>query len=129
MGKRIGEIERKYKRRSGLGQFFLGTFIGILLGIGALVGLGALAYFKATPQWINNTFKTNIDLGSDELNKITLSQAVNKALYISNNSDKYSLADFEKDFGYKLPKTIKGINIEKLKTKPLDKMAMVSMKF
>lgn len=122
MGKRIGEIERKYKRRSGLGQFFLGTFIGILLGIGALVGLGALAYFKATPQWINNTFKTNIDLGSDELNKITLSQAVNKALYISNNSDKYSLADFEKDFGYKLPKTIKGINIEKLKTKPLDKI-------
>ena len=122
MGKRIGEIERKYKRRSGLGQFFLGTFIGILLGIGALVGLGALAYFKATPQWINNTFKTNIDLGSDELNKITLNQAVNKALYISNNSDKYSLADFEKDFGYKLPKTIKGINIEKLKTKPLDKI-------
>lgn len=122
MGKRIGEIERKYKRRSGLGPFFLGTFIGILFGIGALVGLGALAYFKATPQWINNTFKTNIDLGSDELNKITLSQAVSKALYISNNSGKYTLADFEKDFGYELPKTIKGVNIEKLKTKPLDKI-------
>ncbi len=122
MGKRIGEIERKYKRRSGLGPFFLGSFVGILLGIAAVVGLGVLAYYKATPQWINNTFKTNINLGSEELNKITLSQAVSKALYISNNSDKYTLADFEKDFGYELPKTIKGINIEKLKTKPLDKI-------
>ncbi len=122
MGKRIGEIERKYKRRSGLGSFFLGTFIGILLGIGALVGVGFLAYYKLTPEWINNTFKTDIDLGSDELNKVTLSTIITKALYISNNSDRYTLADFEKDFGYELPKEIKGINIEKLKTKPLNKL-------
>ncbi len=122
MGKRIGEIERKYKRRSGLGPFFLGTFVGILLGIGAIVGVGFLAYYKATPQWINNTFNTNIDLGSEDLNKITLSQLVSKAMYISNNSDKYTLEDFEKDFGYEIPSEIKGINIEKLKTKPLDKI-------
>lgn len=50
MGKRIGEIERKYKRRSGLGPFFLGTFVGLLLGIGAIVGVGFLAYYKATPH-------------------------------------------------------------------------------
>lgn len=122
MGKRIGEIERKYKRRSGLGPFFLGTFVGILLGIGAIVGVGLLAYYKATPQWVNSTFKTNIDLGSEDLNKITLSQVVNKAIYIANNADRYTLADFEQDFGYQLPKEIRGINIEKLKTKPLNKM-------
>lgn len=122
MGKRIGEIERKYKRRSGLGPFFLGTFVGILLGIGAIVGVGFLAYYKATPQWINSTFKTNIDLGSEDLNKITLSKLVSKAMYISNNSDKYTLEDFEKDFGYTIPSEIKGINIEKLKTKPLNKI-------
>lgn len=122
MGKRIGQIERKYKRRSGLGSFFFGSFIGILLGVGIVAGLGALVYYRATPDWINRTFKTDIDLGSDSLNKMTLSVAVKKALYIANNSDTYTLADFEHDFNYELPKEIKGINIEKLKTKPLDKI-------
>lgn len=122
MSKKIGKIERKYKRGSGIGSFFLGTFIGILIGIGALVGVGVLAYYKLTPEWINNTFKTDLDLGSEELNKVTLSTIVEKAIYISNNSDKYTLADFEKDFNYTLPTEIKGINIEKLKTKPLNQL-------
>lgn len=122
MGKRIGEVERKHKHRSGVGAFFLGGFIGILLGIGIIAGLGALVYFKATPQWLNKTFKTNIDLGSDELNRVTLDKIVKKGIYISNNTDKYTLADFEKDFGYKFPEKIKGVSIQSLKNKPLSKI-------
>lgn len=122
MGKRIGEVERKHKHRSGVGAFFLGGFIGILLGIGIVAGLGALVYFKATPEWLNKTFKTDIDLGSDELNRVTLDKIVEKGIYIANNTDKYTLADFEKDFGYKFPEKIKGVSIQSLKNKPLSKI-------
>jgi len=117
MGKRIK------RRKSGVGAFFGGTFFGFLLGLGAVVGIGAFAYFKVSPNWINSTFKTDINLGNDEINSKTISDVVNTLIGIGSNSDTYSFSDLKNDFGVELPNDLMGINIEDLKSVPLAQLA------
>ena len=116
MAKDIGERPR---RGSSAGAFFGGTFFGFLLCIVVLVGLGALAYFKLSPKWINDTFNTNIDLGSDELNRLTLNDAVSQAINLSQNLDTYTISKLETDFGIQFGDKFKGIDITDLKNVPL----------
>ena len=133
MGKEVGKIERK-SRNSSIGSFFFGTFIGIILGIGAIVGLVTFVYFKVSPNWLNNKFNTQIDLGNEDLNNLTLSTFVNHAINLGKNIDTYTLNDLESDFGIKIGDEISGINITDLKNVPLpdmidaiqDKMANIS---
>ncbi|MBE7076986.1 MAG: hypothetical protein E7374_03775 [Clostridiales bacterium] len=114
MAKQIGKRERS-RGKSGAGTFFLGIFLGIILGIGAVAGIGAFAYFKVSPNWINKTFKTDIDLGYDELNKSTVSDLISHATHLAKNIDTYSMNDLEKDFGVKVDDNISGIDITDLK--------------
>ncbi len=108
-------MTRSEKRKSGIGAFFGGTFIGFLLGIGLVVGLACLFYFKASPKWINKTFKTNISLGSDKLDEKTLNQLVKEVNGVIKNKDTYTLNDLNKDFGVKVGDELVGIKIADLK--------------
>lgn len=113
MRKKVGKIERK--SRGGFGTFFFGTFIGFLLCIGLLVGVGCFAYFKVSPNWVNKTFKTNIDLGSDEANNNTISDFVGGVMGLIQNKDSYTLENLNEDFGIKIKDELFGINIKDLK--------------
>lgn len=113
----MGKNERR--RKSGVGAFFGGTFFGFLLGLAAVVGIGAFAYFKVSPQWLNTTFKTEIDLGNEEINSKTISDVVNTVVNISNNMDTYTLTDLKNDFGIDFGDKLRGIDISDLKTVPL----------
>ena len=113
MEKQIGKIERKH--HGSVGSFFFGWFIGILTIIALVGGLGAFAYFKLSVNWVNKTFKTDISIGSEQLNDLTISQLVNHSVNLARNIDVYTLNDLEKDFGVKINNKISGIDISDLK--------------
>ena len=121
MAKETGK--REGRRGSRAGSFFGGTFFGFILCILTLCGIGAFAYFKVSPNWINKTFKTDLDLGTEELNKLTLKDAVSHIISLSGNMDTYTLENLKSDFGIDLGDKLKGIDISTLKTVPLDKLA------
>ena len=111
-------------RRNGkAGAFFGGTFFGFLLCLALIAGLGCFVYFKVSPDFINKTFKTNIDLGSDELNKKTVKGFVNSAMDLANNKNSYTLQDLNEDFGVKIQDNLFGINIADLKTVPFAELS------
>lgn len=108
---------KREKRKSGSGgSFIFGTFIGFILCLGALFGIGCFAYYKVSPAWINKNFKTNIDLGSEEINNKTLSILVNNAINLSKNADTYTLNDLKKDFGIEIKDELYGLDISDLKS-------------
>ncbi len=115
MSKKIGKV-KKEKTRSNAGPFWGGTFFGFFMCLLILFGFGSFVYFKVSPRWINKTFKTNIDLGTDELNKLTLKDAVNHAINLSKNLDTYTINDLKTDFGIEIDDVIKGIDISELKS-------------
>lgn len=121
MARKIGKHKQK-RQRTGAGAFFGGTFVGFFLCLAVLFGLGAFIYFKVSPKWINKTFKTNIDLGTEELNKLTIKDAVSHALNLTQNMDSYTLSKLEKDFGLDFGTSLKGIDISTLKNVPLNKL-------
>lgn len=118
MARNIGEPVQ-IKRKSGAGAFFGGTFLGFILGIAALVGLCAFAYFKVSVNWINKNFKTDINLGSEELNNKTLSNIVSAATGLIKNIDNYSFNTLKSDFGIEINDKVAGIDISDLKSVPL----------
>lgn len=104
-------------RRSGrVGSFFFGSFIGFLLCIALIAGVGCFAYFKVSPAWLNKTFKTNIDLGSEEANNKTISNFVSSAVGLTQNFDTYTLNDLKDDFGIEVKDELFGLDITDLKT-------------
>ena len=106
-----------------VGAFFGGTFFGILLCLALIAGLGCFVYFKVSPAWINKTFKTNIDLGTEELNKKTVKGFVSSAIDLANNTNSYTLEDLNKNFGVKINDNLFGINIADLKTVPFTELS------
>ena len=121
MSKNIGDPVR-VKRKSGAGAFWGGTFLGFLLGIGAIIGLGAFAYFRVSANWINKHFKPDINLGSKELNKKTLSNIVSAAVALVGDIDNYSINTLKSDFGIEIKDKVAGIDMSDLKSVPLNKL-------
>ena len=121
MAKEIGRRERK--RGSSFGSFCSGTFFGFILCLALICGTLAFAYFKVSPKWVNDKFDTNINLGSDELNNLTIKEAVDHAIGLSQNMDSYTLSKLETDFGVKLGDSFKGIDISELKDVPLSELS------
>lgn len=121
MSRQIGKIERK-SRNGSIGSFFFGTFIGLLLGIGAVIGIVTFAYFKVSPNWINDKFNMEVDLGNDDLNNLTLNTFVSHAMNLAQNIDTYTLNDLKSDFGIDVGDEIAGINIDDLKEVPLPEL-------
>ena len=113
------EIKTVKRRKSGAGMLFLGIFLGFILSIGSLVGLGFLAYNKMNVNFLNKTFKTDINLGSDELNNKTIKQFVSSATNMISNIDSYSLNDLKNDFGVSISDEVMGIDITELKAVPI----------
>jgi len=120
MAKSVGTEKRK--TRSSSGAFFGGSFFGFIMCLLLIAGLGAFVYFKVSPKWINDTFNTKIDLGSEEINSLTLSEAVSHAVNLSQNLDSYTLNDLKTDFGIEIEDTFKGIDISHLKSVPLSNL-------
>lgn len=118
MSRNSSEFKHK-SNGSHVGTFFFGALIGILVGIAILAGLVAFAYYKVSPNWLNNNFKTEIDLGNDDLNNLTLSEFVNHAVNLGQNIDTYTLNDLKKDFGVDIGNEFMGINITDLYDVPL----------
>lgn len=114
MSRKIGD-ETKVKSKSRVGTFFFGTFIGFLMCIATLFGVGAFVYFKVSPNWINSTFKTNVNLGNDELNKKTLKDFVTSGINLVNNYETYTLNHLKQDFGIEIGDTLMKIDISDLK--------------
>jgi len=115
-------MARKERVKGRAGAFWGGTFIGFLLTIALLAGIGCLIYFKASVKTINKTFKTDISLGSDELNGKTINQLVADVSGIVKNKDTYSINDLQNDFGLKVEDTLFGIKIDDLKSVGLSKL-------
>ena len=115
-------MARREKVKGRAGAFWGGTFIGFLLTLALLAGVGCLIYFKASAKSINKTFKTDINLGSDELNSKTLSDLVADISGIVKNKETYSINDLEKDFGITISDNLMGIKIDDLKSVGLTKL-------
>lgn len=114
MAKEIGKIERK-SRKSGAGSFFFGGFVGYLLCLATLAGVFCFVYFKVSPNFINKTFKTDINLGSEEANKKTVKEFISGAVGLVQNVDTYTLSNLNEDFGINIKDEMFGINIKDLK--------------
>ena len=121
MAKELGKIERKNGNGS-FGSFLFGTFIGVLLGIGAIAGIVAFAYFKVSANWINDKFNTELTLGNEDLNNLTLSEAVNHAVGLVQNMDSYTFNNLKDDFGIDIGDEIIGISITDLKAVPIPEL-------
>lgn len=113
---------RREKVKGRAGAFWGGTFIGFLLTLALLAGIGCLIYFKISVKTINKTFKTDISLGSEQLNGKTINQLVADIGGIVKNKDTYSINDLQKDFGLKIEDDIFGIKIDDLKSVGLSKL-------
>lgn len=126
MSKKIGQIERKSHK--SVGTFFFGLLIGFLLTVGLLTGFGAFVYFKVSPKWLNDKFNAGIDLGNEDMEKLTLSVLIPNLVGIATNSDSVTLASLEKDLGIKIDNQILSgygitMSIEDLKTVPLNQLS------
>lgn len=121
MAKEIGENKRKPARNGG-GKFFFGTLFGFFLCIALLAGLGAFVYFKVSVKWVNKTFRTNVTLGSEELDSLTLKTATAHAINLMKNVDTYTLNDLKTDFGIVIGDEVSGFDISDLKSVALTKL-------
>lgn len=119
----MGRREKKEKRKGRFGAFFGGGFLGFNLALALIAGIFCFAYFKVSPNWINKTFKTEIDLGSDEINNKTLSQLVTNVISLAQNADSYKLSNLKDDFGIEIKDEMFGIKIKDLKDVPLSDLA------
>ena len=113
----------KEKKKSRVGAFFGGTFFGFVLCLGAIIGLGCLVYFKVSINWINKTFKTNISLGSEQVESKTFGELVTELSGIVKNKDTYTLNDLNNDFGIKIKDEYMGIKITDIKDVPLTELS------
>lgn len=103
-------------------KFFLGLFLGIILGIGAVFGVGFFAYKKLSVNFLRKKFGVDVDLGSEKLNGMVVEDIFLSAMDILNNSDTYTLNDFETNFGLSLGDEISGIDITDIKAVGLTKI-------
>lgn len=115
-------MSKKEKKKSRVGAFLGGGFLGFFLGIGTVVGLVCLVYFNLTPNMINKTFKTDINVGETNNNK-TLSDLVGSVANLVQNKDTYKLSDLKNDFGIKIKDNLFGIDISDLKEVNLTDLA------
>ncbi|MBQ8614982.1 MAG: hypothetical protein IJ415_00205, partial [Clostridia bacterium] len=111
------------KSRGKFGAFIGGSFLGFIFCLALLAGLCCFVYFKVSPNWINKTFKTEIDLGSEEANNKTLKDLVNVVVGVAQNTDTYTLSSLNDDFGIGIKDELFGIDIKDIKSVPLSELA------
>lgn len=118
----MGRNDLTKPRKSGVGKLFLGIFLGFLLCLGIIFGVGWYAYKNVSIQWINKTFKTDINV-SDEVNNKTIEELILSASGALNNIDTYTLNDLKKDFGLSVDDKLMGIDITDLKDVPIKEIS------
>lgn len=106
----------------GFGSFILGWFIGFICTILIIAGVGYWAYTSLSVKKIEKWTKSDITSNND-LESMTLQDAVAIVKGISKGSNEYTLAKFEEDFGLKLlDDTMYGISMDKVKNSPLKEL-------
>lgn len=110
-------------RKSGIGKLFLGVFLGFVLCLGIIFGVGIFAYKNLSIQWINKTFNAGLDVGSDDLNKMTIEELISTTQSVVKNKDSYTLNDIKKDFGFTISDKLMGIDITDLKDVPIKELS------
>lgn len=118
----MGNKEVRVKKGFNFGSMFLGVFLGFVLCIGAIVGVGFFAYNTVSAKWINKTFKAEINLGSEELNKKTIKDFASSATKMVQNLDSYTLNNLKADFGVDIGDKVMGFNVASLKEVPLSQL-------
>ncbi len=117
----VGKIKRKHSGH--FGSFFFGFFIGLLLTLGAIVGVGVFAYYNISINWLNSTFNTNIEIGSEQLRDLTANKLLEKVMHVAGDFNNYTLNDLKADFGIDVSEIIgndiMGIDISDLKDVPI----------
>lgn len=104
----------------GFGVFVLGWFIGFISTLGILFGVGYWAYTSITVKRIEKWTKSDIT-DNQGIEDLTLRKAIGIIQGItSNNSDAYTLAKMEEDFGVSLfGNSIYGISTDVIKNSPI----------
>ena len=109
-------------RKSGIGKFILGIFLGFVMCLGTIAGLGWFAYENLSVKWVNETFNVGLDLGSQDLNNKTVKELVASAVSLTEKIDTYTLNDLNKDFGISFGDKLMGIDITDLNDVPIQEL-------
>ena len=110
---------------NGFRKFFLGFVMGIVSTILLLAGIGFWAYASLDLQTVEKLTKTNIT-DNNSLEKMTIKKAVAIMQGIAGtDTNTYTLAQFEEDFGITLPNSLgnTGITLEIVKNYPFKDMS------
>lgn len=119
--------KRERKHKSGIGKLFLGIFLGFILSLGSLFGVGFFAYKKLSIVWLNKTFNTNFDLGTDEANNRTIegfAQSLSNILQM--NTKAYTFDQLKNDFGIDVLNMLSnsiGIDMSTMANTPITKIS------
>ena len=125
------EKEKKVKKKSGAGKFFLGWFLGTIINIVVLVGAGFWAYKNVTLSGLEKTFGFKVEALSEDAKHLTLENMVGEVVNIASNFDSMTIIEITDGLGLNLDDVmrVEGTGEDKVyKFKGIDITAIVTGK-
>lgn len=115
--------ENRRRSRGGFGKFILGWFTGFICTLLILAGVGYWAYTSVSIKKIEKWTKTDIINNEGVENKTIKDWIAIANNVLKEDTNAYTIAQFEEDFGVKLfSDTMYGIDLTPIKTSPITKI-------